>query len=172
MTTNSISNNSVHHKSFVCAVWMSKSYIRPIDRIPSSATTRGQSGPGNDGIEGVLCIPKSSRITGASPSDTCWGEESYTSAKAQSMYSTDVADWAGCLYQGPIDIKHLQKINNATPQIVNSSIKIDIAPILKKYKQEYSSEDDLLIWLKTLRSWNLGNFSINRTLIKLNNQEI
>ena len=32
------------------------SSIRPIDRILSGATTLGQSGPGSDGNEGVLCI--------------------------------------------------------------------------------------------------------------------
>ena len=33
------------------------SLIWPIDRIHSDATTPGQSEPGNDGNEGVLCIP-------------------------------------------------------------------------------------------------------------------
>ena len=45
------------------------SYIWPIDRTLSGATTSGQSGPGSDGNEGVLCIPQSSSITGTSPSD-------------------------------------------------------------------------------------------------------
>ena len=35
----------------------------------SGATTPGQSGPGGDGYEGILCIPQSSNITGTSPSD-------------------------------------------------------------------------------------------------------
>ena len=35
----------------------------------SGATTPGKSGPGSDGNEGVLRIPKSFYITGASPSD-------------------------------------------------------------------------------------------------------
>ena len=35
----------------------------------SGATTPDQSGPGNNGNEGVLCIPQSSSITGTSPSD-------------------------------------------------------------------------------------------------------
>ena len=35
----------------------------------SSATTPGQSGPGNNVNEGVLCIPQSSSITEDSPSD-------------------------------------------------------------------------------------------------------
>ena len=44
---------------------MSNSSIRPI----SGATTPGQSEPVSDDHEGVLCIPQSSIITGASPSD-------------------------------------------------------------------------------------------------------
>ena len=41
----------------------------PIDRIPSGATTLGQSGHGSNVNEGVLCIPQSSIITGALLSD-------------------------------------------------------------------------------------------------------
>ena len=48
---------------------MSNSSIWHIDRILSSANTPGQSGPGSNGNEGVLCIPQSSSITGALPSD-------------------------------------------------------------------------------------------------------
>ena len=48
---------------------MQFSSIQPIDRVLSGATTLGQSGPGNDSNEGVLCIPQSSSITGTSPSD-------------------------------------------------------------------------------------------------------
>ena len=40
-----------------------------IDRTLSGATTPGLSGPGSDGSKGVLCIPLSSSITGALPSD-------------------------------------------------------------------------------------------------------
>ena len=40
-----------------------------IDRALSGATILDQSGPGSDGNEGVLRIPQSSGITGASPSD-------------------------------------------------------------------------------------------------------
>ena len=46
---------------------MSNSFIRTIDRTLSGATTLGQSGPGTDGNEEVLCIPQSSSITRASP---------------------------------------------------------------------------------------------------------
>ena len=45
------------------------SSIWPIDKTLSDATNSGQSGPGSDGNEGVLCIPQSSSITGTSPSD-------------------------------------------------------------------------------------------------------
>ena len=45
------------------------SSIWPIDRTLSGITTPDYSGPGSDGNEGVLCIPKSSSITRTSPSD-------------------------------------------------------------------------------------------------------
>ena len=45
------------------------SSIRPKDRTLSGATTPGQSGPEIYGNEGVLRIPQSSCITGASPSN-------------------------------------------------------------------------------------------------------
>ena len=68
-------------------------------RTLSDATTPGQSGPGSNGKEGVLYIPKSSSITGASPSDylvsyqghLLWGG-SYTSAEMQSAYSITPAN--------------------------------------------------------------------------------
>ena len=43
-----------------------------IGRTLSDATTLGQSGPGSDGNEEVLCIPQSFSITGASSLD-CLG---------------------------------------------------------------------------------------------------
>ena len=48
---------------------MLNSYIWPIDGTLSGATTSFQSRPGSNGNEGVLRIPQSSSITGASPSD-------------------------------------------------------------------------------------------------------
>ena len=48
---------------------MQFSSIWPIDRTLSGTTTLDQSGPGSNGNEGVLCIPQSFSITGASPSD-------------------------------------------------------------------------------------------------------
>ena len=55
--------------------------------------------PGGDGNEGVLCVPKSSRITGTSWSDCLVSYpghllgESYPSAEKQSAYSTVPVDW-------------------------------------------------------------------------------
>ena len=43
--------------------------IWPIDRTLSGATTLSQSEPGSDGNKGVLCIPQSTIITVATPSD-------------------------------------------------------------------------------------------------------
>ena len=48
---------------------MSNSSIGPIDKTLSDANTPCQSGPGSDGYEGVPSISKSSKITGALPSD-------------------------------------------------------------------------------------------------------
>ena len=69
-------------------------------RTLSGATTADQRRPGSDGNEGVLHIPQSSNISGASPSDCLLSysghslEESYPSAEMQSVYSTAPADWA------------------------------------------------------------------------------
>ena len=67
---------------------------------PSGANRLGQSGPGNNGNEGVLCIPQSPSITGNSPSDCLMSYpghslvESYPSAEVQSVYSIAPADLA------------------------------------------------------------------------------
>ena len=58
----SIQKNSFLHKHAVSSIW-------PIDRALSGATIPGQSGPENNGNEGVLLIAQSSSITGTSPSD-------------------------------------------------------------------------------------------------------
>ena len=47
---------------------MANSSIRLIDKTLSDTTSPGESGPGNNGNEGVLHIPQSSK-TEASPSD-------------------------------------------------------------------------------------------------------
>ena len=48
---------------------MSNSSIWPIDRNLPGAVNTGQSGPGSDGIQGILRSLQSSSITEASPSD-------------------------------------------------------------------------------------------------------
>ena len=74
---------------------MSNSFIEPIDRTLSGATTPDQSGPGSDGNEGVLCIPQISSIIGASTPDRLvsydghsLGSVSYPSVEMQSVYSS------------------------------------------------------------------------------------
>ena len=82
---------------------MSNSSIWPKDRTLSDATSLGQSGPVSNGTEGVVHIPQSSSITGASPSDclelylghSLVGRESYSSADIQLVFSTAQAIWAG-----------------------------------------------------------------------------
>ena len=79
------------------------SSIWPIDSILSGATTPGLSGPGNDGNEGVLCIPRSSSIHWnltirlfSVNQDTRFfffgGVGSYPYVEKQSVYSTAPAD--------------------------------------------------------------------------------
>ena len=57
---------------------MSNSSIWPIDRTLSGATTLGQSGPESNGNEGVLCIPQSSSITGASQLDVLMSDPEHS----------------------------------------------------------------------------------------------
>ena len=70
------------------------SSIWPIDRTLSGATIPSQSGPGNDGNEGVLHITQRSSSTEASSSDCLVSypghslEKSYSSVEMQSVYST------------------------------------------------------------------------------------
>ena len=79
------------------------SSISSIDRTLSGVTTPGQSGPGSDGNEGMLCIPQSSSITRPSALDCLVSYavhslgESYSSAEMQSVYSAALADRATCL---------------------------------------------------------------------------
>ena len=76
-----------------------KNSIWSIDRTLSGVSTPGQSGPWNNGNEGVFHIPQISK-TRASSSDCfvsypghAWGK-SYLSAEMQSVYSTAPADRA------------------------------------------------------------------------------
>ena len=72
--------------------------IWPIDKTLSVATTLGQSGPENNGNEGVPCITQISDITGTSTSDCLQSytghslSVSYSSVEKQSVYSTAPAD--------------------------------------------------------------------------------
>ena len=53
----SISNNLYLRKSFVCTQFKSQTVLFDLSRTLSGATTLSQSGPGSNGIEGVLYIP-------------------------------------------------------------------------------------------------------------------
>ena len=83
------------------SISMQFSSIWPIDRTLSGATTLGQSRPGSNGSEGVLCIPQTSRITGTLLSDclvsylghTLWWWWGLTpSAEMHLVYSTAPAN--------------------------------------------------------------------------------
>ena len=79
------------------------SYIWPIGRTLSVATTPGQSGLGSDSSKGVRHIPQSSNITGAAPLDYLVSytgyslEESNRFAATQSVYFAVPVNWAGYL---------------------------------------------------------------------------
>ena len=83
---------------------MSNSSVRPIDRTLSGITTPDKSEPGSKGNEGLLRIPQSLNVTGASPIDylVSYPEhslvESHHSAEMQSVYSTSPTE---------IDKKHV-----------------------------------------------------------------
>ena len=51
---------------------MSNSWIWPIDRTLSDATSPSQSEAGSNGYKVVFCISLNSRIAGALPSDSLW----------------------------------------------------------------------------------------------------
>ena len=77
----SISNHSVYTQLIVKSVPFQTipfsidtqfSSISLKDRTLINATTSGQNGPGSDSNKGVLHIPQSSSITGASPLDCFW----------------------------------------------------------------------------------------------------
>ena len=70
-------------------VWMSNSFISPLESTLSGATTSGENGPDSDVNKGVLRIPQSSRFTGALPPACLMSypgqllEKSYSSAEMQ-----------------------------------------------------------------------------------------
>ena len=71
-----------------------------MNRVLSGATTSGQNKPWSVRNKRILCIPQTSSITRASPSDCFVSysgysmEKYYPSAEMQSVYSTASADWA------------------------------------------------------------------------------
>ena len=71
---------------------MSNSSIQPIDRTLSVATTPGQSGPGSNDKEGVVCIPQNSIITIRLFRVII--VDGLPLCGKLSMYSTNLADWA------------------------------------------------------------------------------
>ena len=79
---------------------MSNSSIWPADRTRSHATNTGYGRTGNDDNKGVLRIPQSSSISGASQSDCLVSYlghslgKSYPSAEMLLVYSTAPADGA------------------------------------------------------------------------------
>ena len=83
-----------------------------MDRTLLGATFPGQSEPGSESNVGVLYIPQSSSITGASPSDCLVSylgysfAESYPSAEVQSVYSIALANWA-ILFMTKITIRFI-----------------------------------------------------------------
>ena len=67
-----------------------------MDRTLSGAATPGQSGPGSDGNEEVLCIPQSSSITVTSSFDclmSCAGHSLWEGVLLQSVYIRAPDDW-------------------------------------------------------------------------------
>ena len=79
---------------------MSHTFIWPIDRTLSGATTSSQNEPGDNGNKEVLSIPQSPKISWALSSD-CFVSylghslgDSQPSTEMQSMYSSAPVDWA------------------------------------------------------------------------------
>ena len=82
-----------------------------MDRTLSAAATRGQSGPGSNGSEGVLHIAQIFK-DGALLSDALMsylghslGVGSYPSAEMQSVYSTGPSDWAPIFVIRPTSVR-------------------------------------------------------------------
>ena len=88
------------------------------ERTPSETTTPGLSGPGSDGNEGVLRIPKSFSITGASPSHGLMLYHGhslgkfYPSAEMQSVPGPNCSQ----LCQARLDFEHSYYAQHTTPQ--------------------------------------------------------
>ena len=63
----------------------------------SGATTPEQSGAGNDGNEGLLCIPQTSSITGTSPSDCFVSYTGHSLAEVGGLTLQQRSSW--CILQ-------------------------------------------------------------------------
>ena len=113
---------------------MQFSSIQPIDGVLPGTTTPGQSGPGRDGNEGVLCIPQSSSITRTSSWDCLVSYPghslevgSHPSAEVHSVYSTAPADRASfaqsVIYSGPnVSLQQITiKIKTTVRKITDTS---------------------------------------------------
>ena len=97
-----VSTKAVLFQAIQSSISTQISFIKPIDRALPGTAIPGQSGPVSDGIKGVLCIPQSSRIIEASPSDclvsypghTLW-RVSYPFSRGAIgiFYSHPLADW-------------------------------------------------------------------------------
>ena len=80
---------------------MSNSSIWPKDRTLPVATTSGQSGPGSNGNEEVLCIPQCSSVTDASPSDCLMSYQGHSLGGGLPLCKDTVGvfystHWLGC----------------------------------------------------------------------------
>ena len=130
------------------------SSIWPIDSTLSGATTSGQSGPGSNGNKGVLCIPQSSNITGASPSDCLVSYPGHV--LGESVYSAALADWAN-LTEG-LNSQSLDNIGH----VVTWSLKSNAIYLL--FKLKWSTRCD-----QKLSKLNLQMFLILKFKSKLGN---
>ena len=91
--------------------------IWSIDRTLSGSTSHGQSGRGSDGNKGVLCIPQSSNIIGASPSGclvsypvhSLVGVLPFCRYSVGIFFSPSRLGYVHC--EGSFNIKHHEKIH-------------------------------------------------------------
>ena len=99
---------------------MSNSSIWPTDMTLSGAMTLGQSGPASNGNVGVLHIPQSSCITGASPSDCLVSYPGHSLEEwVLTLYKDAVGvfyscSWLGYLLQSPVQKEIATLIKNVS----------------------------------------------------------
>ena len=93
------------------------SSIWPIDKTLSGVTNPGQSGPRSDGSDGVLRIPQSSSLTGASPSEIL---VSYPGHSLRGL--TPLQRCSRCILQLPLTEQYSEL--NVLFQIIQFSISI------------------------------------------------